>query len=240
MVAAPLGNDAVDVKAVGGDEAADVVGGEEEDALDAVLSFGLLGEAALALEEGFGGPGGAPEDAGGVGGGGHGVEVLVELGGGDLLGFVDGEEEVGGGTDDLGGCLAGEELEAGLTEGEEVALGGLPATAGANTGVEGGLDAVHVVEGLGLEGGGDGDDAPTGAGIAEEEPGEEVGLELVLAGLAGEDNDEGEAKVVEDGLLDSKGDLTLIGAEVDAASLGPIGRVAADCGAEAGGEGGHR
>src|SRR5512136_2498199 len=102
-----LGDDTIDMQAVGRDEAADVIGGEVEE--ESVLLLGLQGDATLTLEQGVGGPGGAPEDAGGVGAGGHGVEVLVELGGGDLLGFVNGEEQVGGGTNDFGAGLAGEE-----------------------------------------------------------------------------------------------------------------------------------
>ncbi len=221
------------VFAIGRNQAADVVGGEEEDTLDAVLFLGFEGNAALALEQGIGGPGGAPEDAGGVGGGGHGVEVLVELGGIDLLGFVDGEEQIGGGTHDLGVGIAGEELEAGFAQLVHIALGGLPAAAGGDTGVEGLGDAFHVVGGLGLEGGGDGDDAPAGVTIAEEQPGKDVGLELVLAGLAGEDDDKGETEVIQDGVLDGEGDAALVGTEQDAAGVGPTEGIAADGLAEA-------
>ncbi len=194
MVAAAFGDDPVNMIAIGRNQAANIVGSEEEDALDTVRLLGLKGHAALTLEEGVGGPGGAPEDAGGVGGGGHGVEVLVELGGIDLLGLVDGEEQVGGGTDDPGIGIAGEELEAGFAQLVHVALGGLPAAARADTGIEGAADALHVVGGLRLEGGGDGDDAPAEVSIAEEKPGKDVSLELVLAGLAGEDDDKGETQ----------------------------------------------
>jgi hypothetical protein len=232
VVAAMLGNDPIDMKAVGGDKLADILGGEIEEALKAILLLGKQGEAALAFEQGVGGPGGAPEDTRGVGAGGHGVEVLVELGGGDILGFIDGEEQVGGGADDIGAGFAGEELEAGLAEAVEIALGGLPEATRAEAGIEGAADAVHVVEGLGLEGGGDGDDVAAGAGGAEEQPGEEVGLELVLAGLAGEDDDEGEAAVVNDGILEGGGDLDLVGAQADAAGSGPGDGAAAEGGAE--------
>jgi len=89
MVAASFGDDAVNVKAVSRDQTTDIFGSEEEDPLEAILLLGLEGKTALALEERTGGPGGTPEDTGGVGGGGHGVEVLIELGGVDFLGFVD-------------------------------------------------------------------------------------------------------------------------------------------------------
>ncbi len=240
MVAAVFLDDTVNVVAIGRNQAADVVGGEEEDTLDAVLFLGFEGNAALALEQGIGGPGGAPEDAGGVGGSGHGVEVLVELGGVDLLGFVDGEEQIGGGTHDPGIFVAGKELEAGLAQFEHVALGGLPAAARADAVVEGKGDAFHVVGGLGLEGGGDGDDAPAGVIIAEEQPGKEVSLEFVLAGLAGEDDHEGEPFLLNDGVFYGEGDEALVGTEVDAAGGSPADGVAADGLAEAEGENGLR
>ena len=155
----------------------------------------------------------------------------------DILGFIDREEQVGGGADDIGTRFAGVELEGGLAQLVDVAAGGLPEATRADTGSEGMGDAVHVEDGLGLEGGGDGDDAPAGAGIAVEQPGEEVGLKLVLAGLAGQDDDEGEAEMVEDGILDGAGDLDLVGIEVDAAGARPGDGGAADGGAEEGGEG---
>ncbi len=163
----------------------------------------------------LGGPGGAPEDTGGIGAGGHGVEVLVELGGGDFLGFIDGEEQVGGGTNDIGTRFAGEELEAGLAEAGRDSPGRISSGRAEPTGRHRGTDGrgSMLMLGLGLEGGGDGDDAAADAGIAEEQPGKDMGLELVLAGLAREDDDEGEAAMVEDGILDGAGDLDLVGTQ---------------------------
>ncbi len=70
-----------------------------------------------------------------------------------------------------------------------------------------------------------------------------MGLELVLAGLAGEDDDKGESQLVKDGFLDGKGDAALVGAQVDPAGGSPTDGVAADGLAdtegEEGGEGGH-
>ena len=127
------------MQGVGGDEGKDIVGGEVEEALDAILLLGLQGNAALAFEQGVGGPGGAPEDPGGIGAGGHGVEILVELGDADGLGLIDREQQVGGGTEDIGARFAGEELELGIAELVGIALGGFPQAARADAGIEGGL-----------------------------------------------------------------------------------------------------
>ncbi len=221
VVTAMLGDDTVDMHAVGRDEAADIVGGEVEEALNAVLLLGLQGDAALTFEQGVQGPGGTPDDTRGIGAGGHGVEVLVELEDGDGLGLIDGEEQVGGGAKNVGTGFTGKELELGLAKRVQVALGGFPEMARANTGLQGGFDVRHVNLGLRFEGGGDGDDAAADAGVAVKQPGEEVGLELVLAGLARQNDDEGEAALVDDRVLYGAGDLDLIRIEMDAASERP-------------------
>ena len=123
MVAASFGNDAVDMEAVGRNQAADILGSVKKDALEAILLLSLEGDAPLALEQGAGGPGGTPKNTGGVGGSGHGVEVLVELKRVDLLGLVDGEEKISGGANDPGRRVTGEELEAGFAQQEHIALG---------------------------------------------------------------------------------------------------------------------
>jgi hypothetical protein len=228
MVATAFGDDTVNMSTIGRNQTTDVISGEEKDPLNAILLLGLEGKAALAFEEGARGPGGAPEDTGGIGGGGHGVEVLVELGGVDFLGFVDGEEQVGGGTHDPGVRLAGKELQAGLAKRVDVAFGRIPATTGAETSIEGTADAFHVIGGLRFEGGGDGDDTPTSVRGTEEEPGKEVGLELVLARLAGENDNKGETQIVKDGFFDGEGDEALVGTEVDATGGSPSDRIAAD------------
>ena len=46
-------------------------------------------------------------------------------------------------------------------------------------------------------------------------------LELVLAGLAREDDDKGETTLVEDGILDGAGDLDLVGTQSFVAGLRP-------------------
>ena len=172
MVAAMGGKDTLHVQGVRRDESTDIVGGEVEETLHAIALLGLQGNTALAFEQGVGGPGGAPEEAGGIGAGSHGVEILVELGNGDGLGLIDGEQEVGGGTEDIGTRLTGEELELGITELVEVTSGGLPQAARANASIEGGFDAIHGNLGLGFEGRGDGDDAPAGTSVTVEQPSE--------------------------------------------------------------------
>jgi len=233
MVAAMFGEFTLHIGGVGGDEGKDILGSEAEEAPEAILFLRLQGDAALALEQGVGGPGGAPEDAGGVGAGGHGVEILVELGNADGLGLIDREQQVGGGAEDIGAAFAGEELQLGFAELVGVALGRFPLAARADTGVEGGFDALHVDLSLGFEGGRDGDDAATNQGIAKEGPGEEVRLQFVPAGLARQDDHVGEAEVMEDGVLDGMGDLDLVGAQVDAAGAGPGDGATTDGGADA-------
>lgn len=98
-------------------------------------------------------------------------------------------------------------------------------------------DALHVVGGLRLEGGRDRDNTPTEVSITKQKPGEDVSLKLILAGLAGENNDKGEARVMEDGFLDGKGNAALVGAEMDTAGEGPAERVAADGFTDTDGEG---
>jgi hypothetical protein len=68
---------------VGGMNFLDILGGVEEQAFDPIRFFLFEGDALLACEEGIAGPDRAPEYAGGVRAGGHGVEVLVEFGGGN-------------------------------------------------------------------------------------------------------------------------------------------------------------
>ena len=93
-----------------------------EVAADAVVLLGVFVDGDLVFEQGVAGPGGAVEDGGGVGGGGHGAEVFVVLGGVEVLGLVDLEGEGGGEADDVGAGVAGEEEDAGLAEADDVAV----------------------------------------------------------------------------------------------------------------------
>ncbi len=63
-----------------------------------------------------------------------------------------------------------------------------------------------------------------------------MGLHFVLAGLAGKDDDEGEAAMLEDGILDGAGDLALVGTELDATGGCPMDGIEADGLADAGGK----
>jgi hypothetical protein len=53
-------------------------------------------------------------------------------------------------------------------------------------------------------------------------------LQLVLAGLARQDDDKGEAEVVDDGILDGVRDLHLVGSQLDVTGMRPRHRAATD------------
>jgi hypothetical protein len=223
MIATEAGNLLGNEATISGDFESDIISGEGENALDAILELGGEGETALAAKEGIGRPGGAPEDPGGVGAGCHGGDIFVVALDEDILGFVHFEKEVSGSADDIGTWLTGEEKEAGLTEAVDVAMLSRPTATGELIGIEDALQAAHGIEGLGLPGGGDFDQLGGKAGEAGEEVGFELSLELVLAGLAGKDDDEAEAAGVEDAIYDGAGDRDLVGAEGKAAEEGGKG-----------------
>lgn len=86
-----------------------------------------------------------------------------------------------------------------------------PAAVGDEIAVESALQAIHGVDGLRFDGGGNGDDLDILMGEKSQEVGFDLGLELILARLAGEDDDEGEATTeageevnMEEGLLGLK------------------------------------
>jgi hypothetical protein len=87
--------------------------------------------------------------------------------------------------------------------------------AGEGVAIQAALEAKHGVEGLRLVGGGYGDDLDILRGEEAQEPGFDVRLSLVLAGLAGEDDDKGETEAVHYTINDGIGDLLLVGAERD-------------------------
>ena len=89
----------------------DIAGGENPDPADAILRLEVESGALLTSKEGGGSPGGAPEEAGGMGAGDHGGKLAVVGGAEDILGFVDGEEEGGGGTDGVGAGRTGEKVD---------------------------------------------------------------------------------------------------------------------------------
>jgi len=228
MVATMLGNGTIDMQPIGRDEATNIIGGEIKETLNTILLPGLQGDAALAFQQGIGGPGGAPKDTGSIGAGGHGVKVLVELSRRNFLGLIHREKQIGSCANHFGTGFAGKELEASLAKLIDVALGRSPKMARADTGIQGMTDAIHVVEGLGLEGRRNGDDAPADASVTKEKPGEEMSLELILAGLTREDNDESEAAVIKDGIFNGEGDLDLIGTKMNLAGMRPVNGAAAE------------
>ena len=73
-------------------------------------------------QEGIAGPGGAVEDGGDVGGGAHGHKVALPLPGGDVLGLVGLQQQVGGGADDAGAGAGGEKEGAGAAQLDLVAV----------------------------------------------------------------------------------------------------------------------
>ena len=87
--------------------------------------------------------------------------------------------------------------------------------AGEGVAIQAALEAKHGVEGLRFVGGGDGDDLDILRGEEAQEPGFDMRLSLVLAGLAGEDDDKGETEAVHYTFNDGIGDLLLVGAERD-------------------------
>jgi hypothetical protein len=197
--------------------ASDLAAIDDKYALEAVLLLPLKGEAFLALEEGVGSPGSAGEETGGVACGGHGGEAPVIDGAGDVLGFVDDEEAVGGGTDDIGGGVTGEVGDAGEAVAVDVSMLAVEARFVEEATLKGALfEAVHGVNGLGVEGGLDADDGAADLAQAGEEEEDEVRDHLVLAGLAGKEDDEGFTVAGEDGAGDGFGGADLVGAEADA------------------------
>ena len=144
------------------------------------------------------------------------------------MGFIHGEQEIGSGAHNLCGRFAGEELEAGMAETVHIAFGGFPETARSHAGIERFPDAIHVVGGLRLEGGGYGNNVPTDMEIAVEEPGEEMGLKFIFAGLARENNHKGETAMMDDGILDGEGDLALVRTEGNMTGRSPTDGIEAN------------
>ena len=120
----------------------------------------------------------------------------------------------------------------------------MPTIAGEGISVETVLQALHGIEGLRAKGGGDGDHLDVTMGKEDKKVGFELGLNFVLAGLAGEGDDEGETAVVDDAIEDGFGDLKLVGAEGETGTVAGEGLDAGEEGVEAlfegGGHGKHQ
>ena len=171
------------------------------------LAFEVGGDGGL--EQGVVAPGGAVEDGGGVGGGRHGAEILVELVGGDVLGLVGLEEDAGGGADDVGVGAGAEEGPEGLAEAELESLHGVDALAVAGVG-EVLSQAFDAGEELGAEGGGALHAGAAAGDVEGEEDLFEPGAELVLPGLARHHDGEGGAAGGADVGQDGAGGLGLV------------------------------
>jgi len=150
--------DLTDVLGIGRKDLPDLFSVDLKDTLTAISLFLPEPNSDLAGEKGIAGPDGAGEEAGRVGGGGHGEELAVIATRKDVLGLVDDEEEGGGIADDIGTGIAGEEGDAGTTkqagEGADLA----PAPPGETVVVEEVIEALDGLEGLGAIGGIDDDD----------------------------------------------------------------------------------
>ncbi len=216
MVATQFANFVLKMSAIKRIMAGDLFSINDEDALQAVLVFEFEGETFFAFEEGIDCPGCAGENAGGVAGGSHGREALVVNGLIDVLGFVDDEQAVGSWADDTGGGIGGEVGSAGGHETIDVAIAFAKATQGKERTLMGtGSQTFHGVDSLRAKGGLDADDRGADGGEAAEEVEDEVREEFVLAGLAGEDDDEGVAIAGKDGFKNSVSGLELIRPELD-------------------------
>jgi len=76
------------VAAVGGDFGGHIISGKPEDAPQAIALFSLAGAAQLLRQQRAAGPGGAPEDARGVGGSAHRRHVFFIFDAQHVLGFI--------------------------------------------------------------------------------------------------------------------------------------------------------
>ena len=141
----------------------------------------------------------------------------------------------------MGDGTAAKEMDAGAVKADGKASLGAPASGGEGVAIQAALEAEHGVEGLGLVGGGNGDNLDSLRGEEAQEVSLDVGLGFILAGLAGEDDDKGEAEATQDALEDGIGDILLVRAERNAdAEAGEIfwaGEEAADTGAARRGHG---
>jgi len=190
-----------------------MIGIDHKDTLAVVELFGILGMANFLREQGGTGPDGARQQAGGVGGGGHGQEFALIEGGEDVLGFVDDEQQGSGGTNDIGLGVSGEEGNAGLVEQAHEISTFAPGFGGEGILCENLIEAQDGIGGLGLVGRVDGNDAEGEVRIGIEAVCHELDKEFVLAGLAGKDDDEGIAVVVEDGIEQAVDGCDLVGTQ---------------------------
>ncbi len=199
--------------AVGGDLGRHVVGGELEDAPDAVGLLRNPGGSFFPGQEGGAGPGGAPEDARGVGAGGHRGDVFIPLLDGHILGFVALQQGAGGGAHHVGHRRAREEEDARRAVAVDVA--GLFAELAMRERVvgEGPLQPAHGVERLRFPGGRHLDDLGRQLAQQGQQVGLDLRLQLVLARLAREDHHKGQPAPADHAVADGGRHLLLVTAQ---------------------------
>jgi hypothetical protein len=196
MVAAVLADLGVEEETVGGVLGDHLRRADHPDATAAVAAFLAL-ELDLFLPEIVGGELDGPDiDGGGVVGGAHRREDGLDVGPGLLLGLVDDQEMMGGLASSGGGRMAGDKGHAGGAQAPAVGLGALGPFAGIPHVVEPLLEAVDAQGQVDADR--PVDDGGTDALEEVQEVDQELGDGLVLPGLAGEDEQELEALLLED------------------------------------------
>ncbi len=124
-----------------------------EDPLDMIAVFGTARAAQLAPQQGLAGPGGAPEDARGVGGSRHGRDLLVVFADGNVLGFVHFQQGGGCGAHDVAFGRGGKKGDARLADAVNVTGFPVPERAGERVVLEHAFQAAHGVLRLRVQGG---------------------------------------------------------------------------------------
>ena len=154
-------------------------------------------------------PGGAVVDGGGIGGAGHGAELLGILVLVDILRLIHFEQEVSGVAHDVGGFIGGEKHLAGGAQPDDIAELSLPDAVIAEI-VEAVPEPVHADEGLGLEGGGAFDRGATFSDEHRQQEHFDMSGKLVLATLTGDFDGKGQAFPVQNAIENSPGNFQLI------------------------------
>jgi len=229
MLATVGSEDLSDMLGIGGKDLPDLFSVDLKDTPAAIALFLPEPNSDLAGEEGIAGPDGAGEEAGGVGGSGHGEELAVIATGEDVLGLIDNEKERGGIADDVGIGIAGEEGDTGTTEDAGEGTDLAPTPTGEMVVVEEVIEALDGLEGLGAVGGVDDNDSNSLGSIEIKQVCLKVEEKFVLAGLAGEDHGEGVSRAGEDGFEEGLEDGGLVGTEEDpGGGIGESKRVGKD------------
>jgi len=217
---------------------AHLVGGQHKRPADAVLLLGSPGGAQLARQQRAGSPRRAPEDPGGVGGGSHGGNILVELGNRHILRLVHLQQRPGGCAHNVRLRRAAQEEDARPAHPVDVAGFLAPQRTGEPVGLQHPLQAAHGVQRLGLPGGRNLDDLRPRLRKEQQQVGFQLRLQFVLARLAREHHHEGKPAPLQDGIQHRLRHRQLVGAQRQQRSLGDEARgIAQQVGKGAGGFG---